>query len=210
MGFSILRFFCCFFGGWGGWKRGHSGHTFYCHRPQRDVRGTKDKGSCCKPYHHKGQQVKAEEPQAKRSKSQPETRSTWQQPQNESQKVAIGKEFTLGTDFSGLETPSRALTNAGVPPRLIFCCEVCGPLRDLIMRDCPPQLPIYEDVEKRAIKFVCSVDMYVAGPSCPPWSTAGQLKGKADPRACHMHLAVTYITQRLPRCFLLENVEGLH
>ena len=40
-----------------------------------------------------------------------------------SKHVGVKEVFTLGTDFSGLETPSRALRNVGVAHRLVFCCE---------------------------------------------------------------------------------------
>ena len=123
--------------------------------------------------------------------------------------VEVKEAFTLGTDFSGLEAPSRALRNVGLAHRLVFCCEASAPLRALIMHDVPPELPIYEDMESRHLPDVPHVDMHVAGPSCPPWSKAGQLRGERDSRACHMVLAVRYIITRQPRCFLLENVDTL-
>ena len=77
------------------------------------------------------------------------------------------------------------------------------------MIDCKPRLPIFPDITTRKMSEVPPVDLYVAGPSCPPWSKAGLRSGGAHPLAGHMQNSVDYIVQKRPLAFVLENVAGL-
>ena len=113
---------------------------------------------------------------------------------------------TLGTDFSGLETPSRALQSLGIPFRLLFCAEKEAWLRALIQADTPPEVCIYEDVDNRDVACMPAVQLYVAGPSCQPFSKAGTRHGEADPRGQHMQRCVDYVAAKKPVAFVIENV----
>lgn len=116
---------------------------------------------------------------------------------------------SVGTDFSGLETATRALKAAGVKARLLFCCEKEPWLRDLIRLDTPPEVVMHHDVDSRDLKEVPYVDLYVAGPSCQSYSTAGRHGGVVDPRGRHLWRVVEYIEQKQPACFVVENVVNL-
>lgn len=120
-------------------------------------------------------------------------------------------EVTLGTDFSGLETPSRALKAVGVHARLVFTCEKEAALRNLIATDCcsGPELIMYTDVETRDIATVPRVQCYVAGPSCQPYSTGGRRAGPHDPRGKHVDVSLAYILKARPTTFVIENVPNL-
>ena len=117
--------------------------------------------------------------------------------------------FHLGTDFSGLETPSRALKALGIPFRLIFACEKEASLRKLIEMDCPPDVCLYTDIETRDDRATPVVDCYVAGFSCQPFSRAGKKGGLDDARGDHMMRVKGYIQTQRPRLFVLENVKNL-
>ena len=80
---------------------------------------------------------------------------------------------TMGTDFSGLETPARALRAVGIDVQLLFCSETEKCLRDLIMLDHAPDV-LYTDAESRELENVPVVQLYVAGP--PP---ANRFQGPA-------------------------------
>lgn len=152
---------------------------------------------------------------------------------------AMVKSVRVGTDFSGLETPCRALCSVGVPHKLVFASEKHKRLAKLIQFDFKPEhfykdwfhpvlryessvsfsmfnrfclnkfdigLALWQDVLKRSNKGCAQVDLYVAGPPCQPFSTAGKHKGWSDFRAKIMRKSGEYIHLKQPRAFVLENV----
>ena len=82
-------------------------------------------------------------------------------------------------------------------------------LRALIQADTPPEVCIYEDVDNRDVSSMPAVQLYVAGPSCQPFSRAGTYHGEADPRGQHMQCCVDYIATKRPVAFVIENVPTL-
>ena len=71
-------------------------------------------------------------------------------------------------------------------------------------------------VEDRSPASVPTVDLYVAGGECPPWSMAGKRQGlndKGGKNGCNrgqvMLDIVSYIEIRKPKTFILEQVEGM-
>ena len=87
----------------------------------------------------------------------------------------------LGTDFSGLETPSLALS--AIEPKmninLEFICEEDPHLRAFAKAAHRPSV-VYDDVLSRDIGAMPNVDLYIAGPPCQAFSQAGQRSGLAD------------------------------
>ena len=53
------------------------------------------------------------------------------------------------------------------------------------------------------------MDVYVAGFPCQPFSTMGKQAGFDDARGTIFFHVLDYITQKLPKVFILENVKGL-
>lgn len=81
-----------------------------------------------------------------------------------------------------------------------------------------PDLPfIGEDIEKVTTKDILDasglgkgdIDVLVGGPPCQPFSTAGKRMGLNDPRASPLREFIRVIKEAQPRCFVMEEVEGL-
>lgn len=123
---------------------------------------------------------------------------------------AAKRKITVATEFSGLETPSRALDNVGIPSRLAYACEYDKKLRDLIGLQFKPEM-LADDITTRKVKKLPNFDLYVAGPSCQPFSHCGRLGGREDykGRGNHMFLAIDTILHKEPKAFVLENVAAL-
>lgn len=119
-------------------------------------------------------------------------------------------DILLGTDFSGLETPSIAAERCGISTRLVFACEKEPALLKMIEDRYHPDVT-YSDINPRSVNTVPKVDLYIAGASCQPWSTAGLGQGKKDKhgRGDHLDKAIKYVVTQLPKAALLENVAGL-
>eukprot|EP00435_Cladocopium_sp_Y103_P011248 s3540_g2.t3 len=76
--------------------------------------------------------------------------------------------------------------------------------------------PTQGDLLRLDLSKLPAVDVLIAGPPCPPWSSAGSRKGTKDPRAEVFWRVIDLIAElvRRPgddslRCFVLENVEGI-
>jgi hypothetical protein len=82
--------------------------------------------------------------------------------------------YKLGSDFSGLGTDHIALARAGITTSQCWASEKDGPTRKLLRATIGQRVKIFRDVAVREIsELPDSVDLYVAGPSCPPWSGIG-------------------------------------
>ncbi len=95
--------------------------------------------------------------------------------------------------------------------RAVFCSDTDPRCQQLLRRMHKPQL-VYNDVRGRDVKNMPgNIDIYVAGFPCQPWSSAGLRAGKMDKygRGTIFEHILTYIKQKKPRCFILENVRGL-
>jgi len=81
-----------------------------------------------------------------------------------------------------------------------------------------PDLPIIkDDIKKISTKEILNVsgirpgelDVLVGGPPCQPFSPAGKRASLMDPRASPLLEFVRVIKEAKPRCFVMEEVEGL-
>ena len=92
-------------------------------------------------------------------------------------KCARTMKVTLGTDFSGLETPRIALETTGFVVKQLFTCDSdpnCGRMAAALFGDAERR---YEDVQREQSNQAPHVDLYVAGVCCQPWSSAGKHGG---------------------------------
>merc|ERR1719468_941385 len=120
------------------------------------------------------------------------------------------KSLRLGTDCSGMERPAMALKNLGVHVDHQFACDVNAHAKSTIMANFPPKV-FFDDLTTRDNEKAPTVDMYVAGFPCQPFSTAGLQQGFKDVRGRGeiFFSVLDYIEAKQPSVFVLENVSGL-
>ena len=125
---------------------------------------------------------------------------------------ATSAKITVGTDFSGMEAPIQALRNIKeVKFKHVFSCDNDESSQQTIFNNFPPKI-FAKNIVGRDNKLLPTVDVYVAGFPCQPFSTAGLQRGFADKKDGRGELfweVLRYIEDRRPKIFLLENVEGL-
>lgn len=118
-------------------------------------------------------------------------------------------DVTLGTDFSGMDTPRVALENRGFRVRQRFRCEI-NPACQVLTKHVFPDVDIEQtDISTRECASMPPVDCYVAGVPCQPWSTAGKRLGWKDPRGRLWVPTLKYVVQQKPKTAIFENVKGL-
>ena len=113
--------------------------------------------------------------------------------------------ITIGTDCSGMEAPIQALRNLQVPYEHIFSCDNDPHVQETISANFAPRV-LYDDVTERDNTAVRSVDVYVAGFPCQPFSVAGKQQGFNDSqgRGVIFWNILQYIEVRRPKIFILE------
>lgn len=116
----------------------------------------------------------------------------------------------VGTDFSGWDTPIMSLRALSIRHLHVFSCEKESHLRRLIRQNSNP-LKIYKDVASRSPGMSLPCDLYVAGPPCQPWSSAGKGGGLSDEagRGNLLWSSLAYIGMERPKVAVIENVKGL-
>lgn len=103
-----------------------------------------------------------------------------------------------------------ALQNLGVPITHAFSCDIDKDAKATILANHAPQT-FYDDLCSRDNNAAPSVDLYVAGFPCQPFSFAGLKQGFKDLRGrgnIVFHIC-DYLEKKRPRAFVLENVSGL-
>ena len=118
----------------------------------------------------------------------------------------------VGTDCTGLGSVLVALFNLNVLFRHLFGSEVDEWAEQQIMHTFPPDYFV-RNMIFRSTRDVPAVDLYCCGFPCQPFSTAGNKAGFNSTTATgngQLFFRVLRLLQRTcPRCFLLENVQGL-
>lgn len=109
-----------------------------------------------------------------------------------------------------METPVMALKKLKVPYEHMFSCDIDKKVKAQIMANFPPA-EWFDDLMTRDNRSPStpSVDLYVAGFPCQPFSACGLQKGFKDKRGMVFYGCADYIDCKRPRAFILENVRRL-
>ena len=75
----------------------------------------------------------------------------------------------------------------------------------LLRLNAQPELLIENDVENVGLDLLPKVDLFLCTPPCAPFSSLGNA-GEDDPRSSLWRYGMEYITLRMPRIFIFENV----
>lgn len=117
--------------------------------------------------------------------------------------------------FSGAFGLDLGFMAAGFDPRIAL--DIDSDSAKTITTNLPDLPFIGEDIEKVTTKRILEItglgigeiDVLVGGPPCQPFSTAGKRMGLNDPRASPLKEFIRVIKEAQPRCFVMEEVEGL-
>jgi len=120
--------------------------------------------------------------------------------------------ISIGTDCSGIEAPIEALKKIkkkhGIDFEHKFSSETNEYAIECIKANNNPQI-LFGDIQKRNIKDVPYIDVYVSGFPCQPYSRANKFKSEVDPRINLFEDCLKVILTKKPKCFILENVKTL-
>jgi DNA (cytosine-5)-methyltransferase 1 len=112
--------------------------------------------------------------------------------------------LTVGSLFSGIGGIDLGLERAGM--RVIWQSEI-DPFACKVLKKHWPEVPNYGDIKKIKWDECERPDVICGGYPCQPFSTAGNRKGKDDPR--HLWPWVrTAISELRPQFAIMENVRG--
>ena len=118
----------------------------------------------------------------------------------------------IGTDCSGIEAPIQALEKICKKHALkyehIFSSENNQYAIDCLNENYKPNI-LYGDMQKRNVKDIPDIDIYVSGFPCQPFSKANKFKTKVDPRLNLFENCLDVIIEKEPKIFILENVKTL-
>ena len=100
----------------------------------------------------------------------------------------------------------------GIPVEGVFVSEIDNSKLEMTKVTharfgCSPN--VTGNIETRDTKMMPQVDLYVTGPPCPPYSSAGKKKALRDDRGAVLIHSLRYVVLRRPRVVVLENVKGL-
>lgn len=118
------------------------------------------------------------------------------------------KALRIGTDCSGIEAPIVALQQMKIPFVHEFSSEIDKHCIETILLNFKPNI-IFGDMQKRDLRDIPDIDMYVCGFPCQPFSYAGKRDGIRDPRGTVFWECLRIIRKKKPIIFVLENVKGL-
>jgi DNA-cytosine methyltransferase len=126
--------------------------------------------------------------------------------------MRANRKIRVGSDCSGWASEVHALRLLGLGSAIDhrFACDIVEASKTIIFKNCRPKI-WYDDCLARDNRHSSTptVDIYVAGFPCQPYSAAGKNKGMTDSRADVFSGVLDYIRHRLPTIFVLENVKNL-
>ena len=115
----------------------------------------------------------------------------------------------VGTDFSGIESPIFALRELRVPFRHAFACEYLAAPRDIAALNCPAECT-FGDILKRRVSDVPSIQLYVSGFPCTPFSMLHHdTQLLQDKNARQFRASVRTLSHVRPAVAIFENVLGV-
>ena len=120
----------------------------------------------------------------------------------------------LGTFFSGIETPSIALQQAGIDHQLEFGIEMDDTLRQAVEEMWSPR-EMHGNIEEVNFLKLPAVDGVVGGPPCQSFCMGGNGNGLADDRGKLIFKMNDFVDDRagagksLPKFLILENSKTL-
>ena len=116
----------------------------------------------------------------------------------------------LFTDFSGLEAPLWALRSLDLPVSHEVSCDKAEAAQKWIKEHCHPKLFFGNVLSRKDVDLPKSIDVYVAGFPCQPWSSAhASSRLWRDPNAKQFNATIPTIAATQPQLAILENVLGL-
>ena len=122
--------------------------------------------------------------------------------------------IVLGTFFSGLETASIALHQAGIPSVLKYVVEANDSLREFIKKAFRPEED-HADITKVDFRQLPAADLLVGGPPCQSFSPAGKSQGLQDDRGPLIFKMVECVEARqaaslpLPKAVVMEEAKTI-
>jgi DNA-cytosine methyltransferase len=121
--------------------------------------------------------------------------------------------IVFGSDCAGLLSESCALELLGVDHKHKFASDSNRQVRKLLRhRYGKRSMKLFKDVTKRDNKCIKgTVDVYVCGAPCQPWSPNGAMQGFEDSkgRGAVMLHCLNFIKEKHPRAVLFENSHAL-
>ena len=113
----------------------------------------------------------------------------------------------IGTDCSGIEAPIQAIQKIGkkygIEYEHVFSSENNQYAIDCLNENYSPEI-LYGDIQKRNVKGIPDIDIYVSGFPCQPFSKANKFKTKVDPRLNLFENCLDVIVEKNPKIFILE------
>ncbi len=117
--------------------------------------------------------------------------------------------ITIGTHFSGLETPSQSLKAMGFHAILRFAADADAQCREFIKVNFQAS-QIDGDVMAVDMASLPQVDVYVTGTPCPSYSRANRrAAGDSSMQGQLIYAPIRYLNTKRPKCFLFEQVSTL-
>ena len=117
--------------------------------------------------------------------------------------------YSCGGDCSGLETLAHACNAICLPVRHRFSSDTNKHARQMIVETHGTPEVLYDDVCVRCVETCPEVDIYGAGFPCQPFSCLGYKAGIFDPRGLVITHIMKYVSYKLPRIVIFENVLNL-
>eukprot|EP00959_Pyramimonas_sp_CCMP1952_P475375 9504150-Pyramimonas_sp.AAC.2 len=127
-------------------------------------------------------------------------------------KKVIKRKLKVASACSGMCTEGFALSNLGVPHRLMIAAEKDAYMRLFIGNNHDPEIIVSDVTKQPFINNITSTpDLFVGGFPCQPFSVGGLKQGEDDEqgRGTIVYHLIKFIKQHRPKAFLLENVKGL-